>query len=234
MGLVQGDVWADESAGFRAGTADERRAGSGLPPTEGLYEGTRVATQMGWRPVEAVVPGDRVLTFDAGLQPVRAVRRAVLTEGDGDPDCPPHHWPLAVPEDALGNRMTLQLAPEQLIVLESDRAEELYGDPFVLVPAAALEGWRGIAPVRPQAGAELLFLGFETPQIVHGIGAVLYHCPGGFGVDGTWLDEYLGAPSHAATALGFSQACDLVADLADRDEVAALCQAAFEAGANLP
>lgn len=209
---------------------------TGLPLTDGLYSGTKVASQAGWRPVEAIEPGDQVLTFDAGLQRVSAVRRAPMLAFDGpqEPDCPPHHWPLEVPAKALGNRQALLIAPDQLVVLESDSAEDRYGDPFVLVPAAALEGWRGIAPVRPPRRAELVILGFEAPQIVHGTGALLYHCPGGYGPGGVWLDNFLGAPSLAAKALGFDEACNLVADLVEDDKMQAVCQAAFEAGANLP
>ncbi|MGC9420245.1 MAG: Hint domain-containing protein, partial [Rhodovulum sp.] len=41
----------------------------------GFAAGTEIATTLGWRTVETLQPGDRVLTFDHGSQPVRAVQR---------------------------------------------------------------------------------------------------------------------------------------------------------------
>ena len=37
----------------------------------GLLAGTRVATAMGWRRVDAISEGDQILTFDNGLIPIR-------------------------------------------------------------------------------------------------------------------------------------------------------------------
>ena len=223
----------------RAGTSRNREPASscdvepaGLPLTEGLFTGTQLATAIGWRPVEAITVGDRVLTFDAGLRPVTAVRRAPMLAGEDDL-CPRRHWPLQVPAWATGNRDPLLLAPEQVVLIESDRAEELYGDPFTLIPAAALAGWRGIAPVRPRRDCELVTLGFSSPQIVYGNGAILFHCPGGFAHHGSWMQDFLGADEGAEAVLDFDRACALVADLIaeDEDEAFAAAQAAVACGA---
>ena len=69
----------------------------GAAGTGGLVKGTRVATELGWRPVDAVAAGDLVLTFDRGMQPVVAVRRRFLA------DLGAASWPLSVPAGALGN-----------------------------------------------------------------------------------------------------------------------------------
>lgn len=47
----------------------------GVMDTRDLLSGTRVATVMGWRAVEALAAGDVVLTFDSGLQKLTEVRR---------------------------------------------------------------------------------------------------------------------------------------------------------------
>ncbi len=46
----------------------------------GMVAGTKVATEMGWRRVEGILPGDKVLTFDCGL----TVHDALATRGDLD------------------------------------------------------------------------------------------------------------------------------------------------------
>ena len=140
----------------------------------GLIAGTRVATAIGWRPVEAVTPGDKVLTFDAGLQTVTRVERSSLSGGGR---CPEHLWPMVVPAGALGNQSEMQLLPEQPVMLESDTAEELLGDPFTLMPAAALEGFRGIYRSRPVGEVEVISICFEHDQVVFANIGALFFCP---------------------------------------------------------
>ncbi len=141
----------------------------------GLIEGTRVATAMGWRPVEAIAAGDKVLTFDAGLQVVTRIdRRAVWA---GDTACPARFWPLEVPAGALGNREMMHLLPNQGVMLESDAAELVYGDPFTLLPAQALDGVNGIHRVPPRHGIDVVILHFETEQIVFANSGALFFAP---------------------------------------------------------
>lgn len=141
----------------------------------GLISGTRVATAMGWRPVEAIAEGDKVLTFDAGLQTVTRVTR--LRIWDEEQTCPRDFWPLEVPAGALGNREVMHLLPSQTVMVESDTAEDLYGDPFSLIPARAMEGVRGIGRVPPKADAEVVLLHFAEEQVVFANIGALFHCP---------------------------------------------------------
>ena len=141
----------------------------------GLISGTRVATAMGWRPVEAIAEGDKVLTFDAGLQTVTRVTRLRLWEEETT--CPREFWPLEVPAGALGNREVMHLLPSQTVMVESDTAEDLYGDPFSLIPARAMHGVRGIGRVPPNAEAEVILLHFAEEQIVFANNGALFHCP---------------------------------------------------------
>jgi len=141
----------------------------------GLAAGTRVATTMGWRPVEAVTEGDMVLTFDDGMQRVTRVERGLLWK-DAAP-LPRHLWPLEVPVGALGNQMPMLLLPEQSVMLESDSAEALFDDPFTLLPAAALEGLHGITRVAPAQPVEVITLHFERDQVVFANVGALFYCP---------------------------------------------------------
>lgn len=152
--------------------ADPQPAGN--TPARGIVAGTRVATVGGWRTVEDMVPGDPVMTIDNGPQHLVDVRRRALWSGP-EP-CPPELCPLAVPPTALGNRSPLLLLPEQLVLIESVWAEESYGAPFVLIPAAALEGWRGIAPIQPHRRVETVSLHCAGDEIVYANGVGLIHC----------------------------------------------------------
>ncbi|WP_168732919.1 Hint domain-containing protein [Aliigemmobacter aestuarii] len=140
---------------------------------EGVLSGTPIATPRGWVPVEELSPGDLVLTFDDGpvplfelwSQPLPGLPAAIALRA---------HWPLDVPVAALGNRSALRLLPEQHVLIECDAAEEAHGEPFALVPAAALEGYRGIGLARPEPGLSVWRLGFPRDQVVYaGRGALI-------------------------------------------------------------
>ena len=139
----------------------------------GLVSGTRVATRMGWRPVEAIAVGDEVLPFDHGLQTVIEVRRDVVWNAAST--CPEHLWPLRVPAGALGNLQETYLLPEQHVLVESDAAEDYLGDPFAMLPAEALIGFRGITRQMPTQMIEVVTLHFRRDEVVFAnIGALFY------------------------------------------------------------
>jgi len=141
----------------------------------GLMGGTKVATAMGWRPVEAIAEGDKVLTFDAGLQTITKVDRIRLWSGQDS--CPRQFWPLEVPAGALGNREAMRVLPGQNIMIESDAAEQLYGDPFTLIPAEAVEGLHGVDRTPPQYDIEVIILHFSADQVVFSESGTLFFCP---------------------------------------------------------
>lgn len=140
---------------------------------EGLLAGTLIATDGGWMPVEDLRRGDRIVTFDHGLQPLRRSSRARLISR---PEAR-QGGALVVPAQALGNRRSLLLLPDQAVLMESDRAEALYGDPFTLVPASALEGHAGIRRIDLPSEVEVILLEFENDELVYAEGMVLAHCP---------------------------------------------------------
>jgi hypothetical protein len=144
--------------------------------TGGLLSGTKVATSIGWRPVQAIAEGDLVLTFDRGLQPVTSVQTHVIDLPRRTPDLAA--CPLHVPEGALGNLAALVLMPGQSVLVESDLAEEMLGDAFVAVPAAALAGVAGIEAVRPAERLTVITLHFAQDEVVFGAGGVLFVCAG--------------------------------------------------------
>ena len=163
-----------ERADYWTGTAVSD-ADITLPATgEGLALGTLLATERGWQRAEDLRAGDLIVTFDHGLVPLRGVGRSVLTSLADD--LPRTARPLSVPAGVLGNRRAMTLMPGQAVLIESDRAEDLYGDPFVLVPAAALDGWRGITRAMPAPETGVVFLEFDGDEIVYAEGMTLIQC----------------------------------------------------------
>ena len=180
-------------------------------PAEGIVSGTLIGTAMGWRAVEAIAVGDQVLTFDSGLMPVTGVRRE--RSDAGARNLPHHLWPLLVPAGTIGNRQALMLLPEQHVMIEADLLEELYGDPFALMPALALEGWRGVAALWPSEALDPVTLSFAQGQLVYAAGGSLLLCPP------TDLGALTGAEAtDAIRRLTLSQARRFVAALR-RDDV---------------
>lgn len=156
---------------------------------EGMIAGTLVATDMGWQPVEDLQAGDRVVTFDNGMRPLRSV--GISTLWTAASQAPRAVWPLLVPERALGNRTALTLLPEQAVLIESDQAESMFGDPFTLVTAASLEGYKGISRVPPSREMKVVTLQFADEEVVYANGTTLVHCPNAHPAKVTSADELM-------------------------------------------
>lgn len=140
----------------------------------GLLAGTRVGTSMGWRAVEALAPGDMVLTFDNGLQPLVEVRRETYWHNDvamGDVNV------VMVPAGAMGNSVDVTLLPDQGVLIESEAACDAQGDPFAVLRAKALDGFRGIIRAAPEPQMQVITLVFENEEVIYAEGGILLHCP---------------------------------------------------------
>ncbi|WP_226779407.1 Hint domain-containing protein [Oceaniglobus trochenteri] len=171
----------------------------------GMVAGTQVATSMGWRPVEGVIPGDRVLTFDGGMQEVVAVERGHLWSSPTA--CPRHLWPLRVGKGVLGNRTETMLLPEQVVMIEADCAEDVLGDPFVLIPAAALAECAGVELVAMPREVDVITLRFADDQVVFANMGVLFFCPAKRAVtEMIDMAHTTGAPAYAPLPLDQAEA----------------------------
>lgn len=140
---------------------------------DGLLERTMVNTTRGWVPVEAIAPGDLVVTFDTEPQPVAKVLRTTITRA-GLPQS--KAFVMTVPAGVLGNDTELMLMPNQEVIVESDEAEAAHGDPFVLFPALMLEGYQGIHRTEFTRDLTLYMLIFAQEQIVTMAGGALAAC----------------------------------------------------------
>ena len=176
---------------------------------EGIFATTPIATPDGWRLAAELTTGAQVMTFDEGTQPVIQAQAFALV------DATPDLWPLRVPAWAMDNREELTLLPEQKVLIEADAADDLYGDPFALIPARALEGWRGIARCRPPMMSAAVQLRFARHQVIYASRGVLLSCSGGSLAEADWR-----AAPYSSYSL--AQARHLLACLMAEDVGAAL------------
>ncbi len=135
--------------------------------------GTLIATPEGPRPVEALAPGDMVLTRDNGPQPVRwAGRRAVGGRGD--------HAPVRFAPGAIGNDRELVVSPQHRVLVEGWRAELLFGADEVLVAARHLVNGDTIHRA-PRDRADYIHILFDRHEIVtaEGVATESFH-PGDY------------------------------------------------------
>ena len=120
--------------------------------------GTRIATPDGMVAVEALRPGDLVLTRDEGAQPLRWVgRRRVAAQGA--------MAPIAFAAGALGAHGALRLSPEHRVMLQNGLAEMLFGTSEILVAAKHLVNDRTICRVTG-GEVEYLHLLFDRHQVI--------------------------------------------------------------------
>ncbi|WP_247744942.1 Hint domain-containing protein [Shimia sp. R11_0] len=137
----------------------------------GLVTGSRVATPGGWASVEKLCIGDEVLTFDAGFQRITAlVPEVVFTS---EQLTPRPLWPLHVPKGTLENRQDLIVPPHQGILVESPDVRDAWGDPYALLPAAALEIVEGVERIEPQGSLSAVLPVFAEDQMVFVNGGTL-------------------------------------------------------------
>ncbi|MEM9249291.1 MAG: Hint domain-containing protein [Pseudomonadota bacterium] len=177
----------------------------------GLLAGTRIATDIGWRPAEGLCVGDRVMTFDNGLQPLRRISRR-LCPGPSDGESVAQPLMVLAPGTA-GNDGQLTLLPGQGVIHESDVAEARYGDPFALLPAAALRPLGAVRAILTEAPVVAVSLGFDGDELVYAEGQALLYCAGStFEHPDTLEDALFGAPARyrmLPTEVGLALAADV-------------------------
>jgi hypothetical protein len=142
--------------------------------TKGLYADNRIATSKGWKRASEIAVGDLVLTFDNGMQPVVAVTRTAVLAGRHLPEAA---LPVHVPAGALGNQTEMELAPGQPVMVESDAAERLFGDPFAVLKARDLVGFAGIGRSESPMVSEVVTIHFAQDEVLHVDGGALVVAP---------------------------------------------------------
>lgn len=181
--------------------------------SHGLMAGTRVASNLGWRAIDALAVGDKVLTFDNGMQVITEIRRAHMWLDA--PDCAETLWPVVIPVNALGNREELTLLADQGVMIESDAAQDMHGDPFAILTAHSLVGLRGIRRRQPMERVELIAVYFAHDEVIYAEGGALIHCP----PDMSTLDKFLEAGTQTYQVLSGEPAEELADMIYFEDEI---------------
>jgi hypothetical protein len=188
--------------------------------TTGVLAGTRVATSMGWRAIDAIAVGDMVLTFDNGMQKVTEISRSVAWTDA--PWTAEQMWPVHIPAGVLGNYVEMTVLADQGLMIESDAALDQHGDPYAVVPALSLVGVRGITRQAPRQQMEVITLCFDADQVVYAEGNVLAHCP----ASKVSLNVMLNGEQSAYDVLSVKDAIFLAECLVIEDNAAAAAYAA--------
>jgi hypothetical protein len=171
----------------------------------GLFAETPIATPDGWVAAGELERGDEVLTFDSGFQPLSAVVRGDHVQaGTRWPD---NLRPILVPAGALENREDALVLPYQGILLEIEDVADQWGDPYAVIPAAALEIIPGVERVSPSAAQDIVLPVFAEDQMVFAAGGMLTFCQAHWGTRAGLMprfgvaSNYNMLPVHAAKAL---------------------------------
>lgn len=141
----------------------------------GILIGTRIATNFGWRNVEALCLGDMVLTFDHGFRSIVGLRRVVLWDGRGT--CPEFLLPLKIKRGLLENAQPKHVLPMQGVMVESDAAEDYRGDPFAVLMPSAIERYGLAEKVHQSEPLEVVLLEFDEEEVIYGECGLHYFIP---------------------------------------------------------
>lgn len=137
--------------------------------------GARIATDHGLIAVEALEPGDLVLTLDHGPQVLRGCgQRRIASQGA--------FAAVSIPAGTFGNHGALRVSPQHLLRLSGWHAEFDCGDAAVLVKAADLV--RAGLLRQDQSGCPVTYyhLLFDHPEIIN--------------AEGLWSDSRMPGPSN--------------------------------------
>lgn len=137
-----------------------------------VARGTRVTTLRGEVPVEDLRRGDQVMTMDGDPQPVRWIgaRRLSAAELRADPS----KYPIRFAPGALGRgrpERALLVSPQHRMLLADWRAELLFGEDQVLVPAMSLVNDHSIRRDTDLDTVEYFHILFDTHEIIFTEGA---------------------------------------------------------------
>ena len=154
--------------------AQSRNGETGIDVVQVLCfcRGTRIGTPEGETAIEDLHIGDLVTCADGIDRPLRWIGRRRLTAQTLAAN--PHLRPVRFAPGTLGGglpRRDLRLSPQHRVRLEDGRAEVLFGEAEVLVPARALVNGDGIRTEAAETGVEYYHLLLDSHQVVHAEGA---------------------------------------------------------------
>ncbi len=133
-----------------------------------VARGTMIDTVKGQIAVEDLVRGDLVTTMDGDPKPVRWVGSRKVTGAELQAD--PTLRPVRISRNALGKGMPrndLLVSPQHRIFLQDWRAQLMFGEEQVLVPAKGLINDQTIRSDRDRDEIEYFHILFDEHQIIY-------------------------------------------------------------------
>ena len=108
-------------------------------------QGTIIDTELGPRPVDGLLVGDRIKTVDHGYQKLQWIGRRAMDASTLEQN--PNLLPVRISAGAMGHGLPwtdLVVSPQHRIRVKGWRAELLFGYPEVLIPAKAFLSSPGV------------------------------------------------------------------------------------------
>jgi len=173
-----------------------------------------IATPQGERAIETLAVGDKVMTRDHGMQPIRWIgRRAVKGHDRFAPI-------LITPGVVTGLHQPLLVSPQHRMLFTGYRAELLFGETEVLVAAKHLVDGQSVTQTERDEVIYIHML-FDTHEVIYANGAATesFH-PGQEGIAG--VDD-------AAREELFAIFPELRADIGQYGQTARMCLRGHEA-----
>ncbi|MBB5722843.1 Ca2+-binding RTX toxin-like protein [Loktanella ponticola] len=151
---------------------------SGIEQVICFTPGTNIATPQGSRPIETLGIGDMVLTRDHGMQPIRWIQERTVPATD-------RFAPVRLrPGVVTGLERDLLVSPQHRMLFQGYRAELLFGESEVLMPAIHLIDDKMVT--REEGGmVTYIHMMFDEHEVIYAEGAASesFH-PGELGLNG--------------------------------------------------
>lgn len=125
--------------------------------------GTRILTPHGYRSIETLGPGDRVMTRDNGIQTVR-------WRGMRTIDADARLAPVKIGKGVFGNDRDLLVSPQHRMLYTGNQANLLFGESEVLITAKHIVNGRNIVQMAPGL-VTYVHLMFDQHEILFAEGA---------------------------------------------------------------
>lgn len=169
---------ADEGASYAVQTTPN----SGTVPC--FVEGTMILTPAGYRQIETLQAGDKVITRNSGAQALRWIGSRKIDRQTGHIT---DYRPIMIPANAIAPGIPtsdLFVSPNHRIMLKHAQCALLFGQSEVLVSAKSLIGKNGIARLGASFGFRYFHLLFDQHEVItsNGLSTESFH-PNHVGLD---------------------------------------------------
>ena len=164
----------------------------------GLIAGTLLETAAGWRPVESLMQGDEIYTYDGGLRAIDRLERNFVDAAEAAPE-----GLVLIPGGILSNSEDLLVLPDQKLLIET----KALGGVAALVRARQLAEQGDVAWVRTDRQIQVVRPVFAEQEILWANSGLLFHCAGSDDTPGFFRDATAGDIRKISKSL-FSSTAD--------------------------